>query len=116
MAYVSQQMKKELAPEIKRICAKYGMKGTLSVDHHSELVLTLKSGKIDFGGAQNVNVYWYQEHFTGKALDFLSEVIDALKGPNYFDHSDSMSDYFHCSHYYSVNIGRWNNPYILENG
>jgi hypothetical protein len=60
-----------------------------------------------------VNPYHYEKHFSGRALEFLSEVIPAMYGPDYFDHSDSQSDYFHCSHYIDVSIGRWNRPYAL---
>lgn len=136
MAYVSQDKKKSLSPAIKAILKKHGLKGSLSVRHHSALVLTVKSGKIDFIGNynaiaskklrpdhlpfhpvtdnMNVNVYWYHEQFDGKALEFLKEVIPAMKGPEYFDHSDIQSDYFHCSHYFDVQIGKWDKPYILE--
>lgn len=136
MAYVSQEKKQSLAPAIKAILKKYGLKGSLSVRHHSTLVLTVKSGKIDFIANYNaiqskkirpdhlpfhpatdnldVNPYWYHEHFDGKALEFLKEVIPAMKGPEYFDHSDIQSDYFHCSHYFDVQIGKWDKPYILE--
>lgn len=136
MAYVSQEMKAELAPAIKAILKKYGIKGSLSVDNHSTLVLTIKSGKIDFIKNVNdvnknrvdlwgdpvrkaqdylsVNTYWYHEHFSGVAKKFLSEMIAAMKGPKFFDHSDAMSDYFNCSHYIDINVGKWNKPYILE--
>ena len=50
MAYVSQELKAKLAPTIKAICKKYGVKATLSVRNHSSLVLTVKQGSIDFGG------------------------------------------------------------------
>ena len=136
MAYVSQEKKQSLAPAIKAILKKHSLKGSLSVRHHSVLVLTVKSGKIDFISNYNaiqskkirpdhlpfhpasdnldVNPYWYHEHFDGKALEFLKEVIPAMKGPEYFDHSDIQSDYFHCSHYFDVQIGKWDKPYILE--
>jgi len=135
MAYVSQEMKKELAPTIKTILNKYGIKGTLAVRHHSTLVLNIKSGKIDFIKNYNennadrrnafgesyaakdsidVNTYWFHEHFSDDAKSFLTEIIAAMKGPKYFDHSDSQSDYFHCSHYIDVNIGQWNKPYLVE--
>lgn len=136
MAYVSQEMKAELAPAIKAILKNYGIKGSLSVDNHSTLVLTIKSGKIDFiknandvnkgqvdicGGpvreildALSVNTYWYQDHFSGVAKECLGELIAAMKGPKFFDHSDAMSDYFNCSHYIDINVGKWNKPYILE--
>ena len=136
MAYMSQEHKAKLAPTIKAICKKYGVKATLSVRNHSSLVLTIKQGNIDFIGNYNesildrdptgnrrinpadkyiqVNPYWYHEHFTGRAKAFLAEVIPAMYGPDYFDESDAMTDYFHCSHYIDVNIGRWDQPYALE--
>lgn len=121
MAYVSQQMKAELAPAIKAILKKYGVKGSLAVQNHSTLVLNIKSGKIDFEKLSTsdnfnyqVNPYWAHEHYTGKAKKFLVEVIAAMKGPKFFDHSDTMTDYFHVSHYIDINLGRWNKPYVLE--
>lgn len=120
MAYVSQEMKKELTPAIKAILKKYGLKGSLSVNNRSTLVLTLQSGKIDFDqDAVNgeafcqVNTYWTDSHYKGKAKQFFAEVISAMKGPKYFDHSDSITDYFHCSHYIDINLGRWDKPYQL---
>lgn len=136
MAYMSQEHKAKLAPTIKAICKRYNVKASLSVRNHSTLVLTVKQGPIDFIGNYNktieqrdptgnkhinpatksidVNPHWYQEHFTGRALSFLKEVIPAMYGPDYFDHSDLQTDYFHCSHYIDVNIGRWDKPYALE--
>jgi hypothetical protein len=140
MAYMSQERKQQRAPIIKAILKKYGVKGSLSVRNHSTLVLNIKSGKIDFienyigtNGSKHYNVmsqdqidyirknksvdvnpYWYQEHFTGKAKDFLKEVLDAMYGSDYFDDSDAQVDYFHCSHYVDVNIGKWNKPYTVE--
>jgi hypothetical protein len=139
MAYVSQQMKAELAPAIKTILKKYGVKGSLAVQNHSTLVLNIKSGKIDFiknyidttepvrsgrpefyqteesfRGYMQINPYHTDSQFSGKAKKFLAEVIAAMKGPKFFDHSDSMTDYFHCSHYIDINLGKWNKPYVLE--
>lgn len=140
MAYVSQELKAKLAPTIKAICKKYNVKATLAVRTHSTLVLNIKEGKIDFienfiqtdkashigrkmsedqiahirkNRSLDVNTYWFQDHFSGKAKAFLAEIIPAMKGPDFFDHSDAQTDYFHCSHYIDVNIGRWNKPYIV---
>ncbi len=128
MAYMSQDNKKKLAPKIKSICKKYGVKASLGVDNHSTLVLNVNSGSIDFfgdttnranttnyevdNGHMSVNPYWYKEHFTGKALAFLSEVIPAMNVGN-FNKSDPMVDYFHVGWYVDVNVGRWNKPYTL---
>jgi hypothetical protein len=91
------------------------------------LVLNIKQGDIDFIGnfnetvnngnpiaqvAMTVNPYWYRDHFTGRARDFLSEVIPAMNNGNH-DNSDIQSDYFDVGWYIDVNIGQWNKPYAL---
>jgi len=121
MAYVSQKDKAKLAPEIKKVLSKYGMKGSISIRHHSTLVVTLQSGAIDFGeythgdGYIQVNVYHIERHYKGKAQAFLTELLAAMKGPDWFDKSDAMTDYFHVSHYCDINVGKWNKPYFLQN-
>ena len=118
MAYVSQDDKKALAPAIKAVLNKYGMKGSISVRHHSTLVVKVKSGAIDFSDYMrgeayiDVNPYWIDQHYTGIARDFLNELLDAMKGPNYFCDDDAMTDYFSRSHYTDITIGTaWNKPY-----
>lgn len=115
MAHMSQDHKKEIAAVIKPILKAYGIKATLSVRHHSTLCLNIKSGKIDFGEG-GVNVYWIEDHYKDRPLakEFLLKVKAALYGPRYFDKSDIQSDYFHCSHYVEINIGKWDKAYILE--
>lgn len=136
MAYVSKELKAKLAPKIKDLCKKYNVKASIAVRNHSTLVLNIKSGSIDFIENYNktcdklprpehmpfrpatdsidVNPYWCHEHFTGKAKDFLVKMISVMKGPEFFDHTDTQTDYFHCSHYIDINIGRWDRPYALE--
>lgn len=135
MAYVSQERKAKLAPAIKAICKKYNVKATLAVRHHSTLVLNVRQGNIDFIGNFNdtiaerdptgnrhinraeksiqVNTYWYHEHFTGRAKNFLAEVLTVMNEGNH-DRSDAMTDYFDVGWYVDVNIGRWDKPYALE--
>ncbi len=120
MAYVSQDDKSKLAPQIKKVLSKYGMKGSISIRHHSTLVVTLQSGAIDFkdyshgDGYIQVNTYHIDSHYTGKAKAFLNELLAAMKGPNYFNNDDAMTDYFHRSHYTDINVGKWNKPYFLQ--
>lgn len=116
MAYVNQELKKSLAPQIKAICEKHGVKATLSVRNHMTLVLTLTSGAIDFGEASNeINTYWYREHFADNdaALDFFNEVIPAMNKGNH-NRSDSQVDYFDVGWYIDISIGKWGKPYRLE--
>jgi len=121
MAYVSQKDKAQLAPQIKKVLNKYGMKGSISIRHHMSLVVTIQSGEIDFGeythgdGYIQVNTYHIERHYKGKAQKFLTELLAAMKGPGWFDKSDSMTDYFHVKHYCDINVGKWNKPYFLQN-
>lgn len=116
MAFMSQEHKKELAPSIKAVLKKYNMKGSISVQNHSSIVVTLQSGEIDFNGItdQSVNVFWIDDHWEDNevAKNFLNELYEVMKGPRYFDESDIQSDYFHTSHYVDINIGKWNKPYV----
>jgi len=120
MAYVSQADKKALAPAIKKVLSKYGMKGSISIRNHSTLQVTLQSGAIDFkdyshgDGYIQVNTYHIDSHYSGKAKAFLNELLAAMKGPKYFNNDDAMTDYFHRSHYTDINVGKWNKPYFLQ--
>ena len=114
MAYVSKEDKKELAPEIKKVLAEYGVKGTIKVNHYSTLVVTLR--KIPYGLCtaeeieNGVNVYHIDRFFEGTAKKFLNKLLDAMKGPKYFNNDDAMTDYFHRSHYTDIKIGEYGKP------
>ena len=133
MAYISKELKAKLAPELRAICKKYGVKASVAVRNHSTLVLNISQGAIDFigntnqvvaarpGGFRNgspaersiqVNPYWYSEHFDGTALKFLEEVFAVMNNGNW-DKSDIQSDYFNVGWYNDVNVGRWDRPYAL---
>ena len=124
MAYMNQEMKAKIAKNLKPVLKKYGVKGTLSVSNHSTIVLTLKSGKIDFiadyGDSEDarkfgidVNPYWFHEHFTGTSKAFLTEAFRALKSADWYDDSDIQTDYFNTAYYFRINVGKGNKPYIL---
>lgn len=132
MAYFNQAMKAEKAPKIKAIFKKYGLKGSIGVNNYSTLVVNISSGDIDFIGNFNevtankrhngrdyvpadtyinVNEYWYDKHFSGVALACITELIDVMNEGNY-NNSDPMIDYFSIGWYVSLNIGKWNKPYV----
>ena len=134
MAYMNQERKAKIAPAVKSILKRYGVKGTLSTDRYS-LSLNIKSGTLDFignynetverqpGGFRNgrpaeeciqINNYWYRDHFSNKVIvKFLDEILWALNNGNH-DNSDIMTDYFDVGWYVHVNVGKWNKPYTLE--
>ena len=119
MTYFNQEMKAAIAPKIKATLKKYGLKGSLSVRNNSSVVLTIKSGKINFfdgfnsqvsGGNIDVNPYHYRNQFDGVSRDALTELFDILNTGNW-DNSDVMTDYFDRGWYVYVNIGKWNQAY-----
>lgn len=139
MAYMSQERKSQIAPVVKAICKKYGVKASLAVRNHRTLVLNVTQGDIDFienyietdrnksyakymsqdqidslrkNRALDVNPYHYKDHFSGRALQFIKEVHTAMMKGNH-DNSDIQTDYFDVGWYVDINIGRWNKPYAL---
>ena len=136
MAYINQETKKELSVNIKKVLKKYNTKGTISVDNHSTLIVTIQSSTLDIIGNwfqkatlygtknsygdimdkpeyMNVNEYWIDEHYTGEVKDFLNELLQAMKGDNWFDKSDIQSDCFHIAWYCNIHVGKWNKPFQL---
>jgi hypothetical protein len=134
MAYVSKETKAKIVSLAKPILKKYGMKGTFSVRNHSTITLKLTAGKLDIignyienaelrpkeaywtapSGSMDVNVYWITDrYYSGKVLKFLTELLAAMKGADWFDKSDAMTDYFHTAYYISITVGTWDKPYVL---
>ena len=128
MAYFSAERKAIVAPIVKAICKAYGVKATLSVRHHSTVVLKITKGPIDFIGSYNrmntidkcnsghltLNPYHYRDSFDGVALAFLDRVMDALNAWNW-NKSDICSDYINVGWYVDVHIGHWaNGLYSLD--
>ena len=133
MAYISQDKKAELAPGIKAVLKKYGMKGTIGVRNHSTLVVNISQGPLDVIGNWfeikqanpnpgteyakpahlQVNTHWIGENYGGKCKEFLQELKAAMKGSTWYDRSDIQTDYFDISWYLDINIGQWDRAYVL---
>lgn len=135
MAFMDQERKEQLAPQIMAICKQYGIKATLSVRHNSGLCLNIKSGSIDFltqyngrgrkrcedgqiGGpgewsdVDYIQVNEYRlESWEGKAREFLEAARSAMMRGNH-DNSDPMTDYFDVGWYIYINVGQFEKPYI----
>lgn len=128
MAYISQQDKKIIADNLKKVLHNSGLKYSLRIRNYSCIVMTIKSGPIDFIGDYNetvsekkpnavahdylsVNPYWYQEHFSDKVKSVLDKIITAIKSAGWYDDSDIQSDYFNTKYYFDINIGDWQKPY-----
>jgi curved DNA-binding protein CbpA len=76
----------------------------------------LKPENIDYGkGYRQINYYYVEkdEALTDYAKAVLSDVNDMIKSYRY-DDSDGMIDYFDTNFYYSLDVGRWNKPFIVN--
>jgi hypothetical protein len=136
MAYMNQERKAQLAPAIKAVFAKYNVKGSISVRNHSSLVVTIKSGNLDFIGEANrwnreyaertgqrfhpVTGYYQANPYKGAAefadetiAAFFKELTAAMRGDLWYDNSDVMTDYFDTAYYLDINIGNWQRPYVF---
>ncbi len=140
MAFMNQAKKKIIAELVKPILKKYNLKGSLSVKHYSSIVLTLKSGKIDFIKNYNdnaieknqsisewqrkkdsidvnymqVNEFYINENYTGIAREALNALKFALQGADWYDKSEIQEDYFDIAYYIDINIGKYDQGYIVE--
>ena len=113
MAYIGQKEKKELAPAIKAVLKKFGVKGTIGIDNHRGLKVNLKEGVIDFGEVYDqVNTYHIEKFYgTGIAGQFLNELVAAMKGTKWYNNTDAQIDYFDIAYYVYINIGQWDKEY-----
>lgn len=133
MAYMNQEKKAKIASALKTVIPA-DWKYTLSVRHHSSLVLTIKSAPIDllteeakvradvreyemYGNLNcsrtylNLNHYHLDRHFQGHLLEIFTKIKSVMNIDNW-DHSDSMTDHFDVGHYIDINIGRWDRSFV----
>lgn len=125
MAYVNQEKKAKINTALKAALKGTDVKYTLAVRNHSKIVCTIKSSSIDFIGNFNsknknkvtdhiqVNHYYIDDFFSGDAASVLTKIKNALNLDNY-NNSDSQSDYFDVGHYITIDIGKWDKPYVLN--
>lgn len=124
MAYISTPevaaIRKQLKDRFPQL--KFGVRK----QHYSSVVITIKSGTVDFSdlldehGYAQTNQYWL--HRMGEHQELFEEIYKVIKtapasiegGREWFDDSDSMTDYFHTAFYMSVNIGSWDKPYVCS--
>ena len=95
MAYFTQEQKKQMTPKIKAVLSQYGLKGSLSVNNHSTVVLTIQQGAIDFiGNTLRVAEHTLAQQPTNKMLKTSVEQ-DRVRPPKYL----SANQYHYQSHH-----------------
>jgi hypothetical protein len=132
MAYITTAEVKEIRLALK---VKFGKKFKFSVtqrDGGLAVKVAIMSGPADFSnlwasktkedygyGYKNINPYHITEKNYGDQVELFNEIHTIIKtapakaegGSEYFDHSDSMTDYFHVAYYYDIQVGKWDKPY-----
>lgn len=128
MAYMSQERKKEIAEKLKAVMPA-GWKYSLSVRHHSTIVLTVQAAPVDLveeynatvkkvnpefdgwkSGYVQVNEHWIDRQFEGERLEQMRPIVAALNAGNH-DRSDVQTDYFDVGWYVDINFGHFEKPF-----
>lgn len=129
MAYIN---KEEIAAIRKELKAAFpDVKFSVRNRHHSTADITVVSTKGDryglvevLGGEKycGINEYYIQENFSENkaARDFLAKVNEIAHnapgragGKEFYDNSDSMTDYFDVAFYVNISVGRWDKPFTV---
>lgn len=135
MAYMDQVKKAKIAAALKKVMPS-GWKYSLAVRHHSSIVLTIKEAPVDLIkmiNAKNkakadlrgdvfyeckdnvpLNQLYLENSFEGDVLKVLEAAKAALYSADYYDRSDSQTDYFDCAYYVDMQIGKWNKPFVYN--
>jgi hypothetical protein len=108
MAYITKAEVQAKSVKLKAINKKYGVSARFSGSNSGELRLTVTKGSIKFEKTyEQVNHYYLDSRADGSAKNYLKEVYALMKEGHFDD-----SDYFHCSWYNSIHIGKWDAPYV----
>jgi len=127
MAYISAEnvkairlnLKKEFGKKIKFSVRKTS--GGLSVDVDilaSSIPEFTELMEAEAADELSVNHFYIKDHYADRPVvrDTLSRVYEIIRnaegGKQWFDKSDSQSDYFHCAFYVHMGIGQWDKPYV----
>lgn len=115
MAYITKEQISEKRVAIKKAFpAKKGWKFSVRNENHSTLAVDIMQypKEYDFGERASVNHFWIDDSDFGEKEKAVLKEINDIMHEGHWDKSDSMSDYFHCSWYNSLAIGKWNKPAV----
>jgi len=133
MAFINQAGKAKIAAALKAAMPK-DVKYTLAIRDNMTVVMTIKSAPFDLMAMINaknkaqaefrgdafyevkgncqLNQYYLDKSFDGKALEILEAAKKALYSADYYDDSDIQSDYFSCAYYVQMNVGTYDKPFV----
>lgn len=114
MAYITKDEVKNVREQLKKAFPKF--KFSVSGGNSLSLNVSIMSGPEDFsevlGQWKNIQLNEYHLYQYGRFEKLFSAIFDVMKSQNWFDESDSMTDYFHTAYYLHLSIGKWDKPYV----
>ena len=113
MAYISKEEVKIIREMLKKKFPDF--KFSISGGNSSSLNVSILSSPYDFSeilkDRNNIRINEYHFDIYGKFSDLFSGIVDIMKSQDWFDESDSMTDYFHTAYYINLSIGNWDKQY-----
>jgi hypothetical protein len=114
MAFITTQEVKNIRELLKTEFPKF--KFSVSGGNSLSLEVSIMKGPEDFstilGEWKSVDINQYHLYQYGKLEKLFTKMFKVMRSQNWFDESDSMTDYFHTAYYMSLSIGKWNKPYV----
>lgn len=102
MAYITTEQVAEMRKELKAIFPK-NFKFSITREHHSGVRVAIMESPLQFECHGNRRL---KNHKT------IERIIKDVINKGNFDHSDSMTDYFHVGWYAYIEVGKWDRPYL----
>ena len=114
MAYITTAEVKNVRELLKKEFPKF--KFAVSGGNSLSLKVAIMKGPEDFssilGNWKSIDINQYHTYQYGKKFEKLfDKIFKVMKSQNWFDKSDSMTDYFHTAYYMSLSIGKWDKSY-----
>jgi hypothetical protein len=113
MAYITTNQVSEIRSQLKSAFPKYKFSVRKSSDSR-EVTVSILSGPMEIvGDGHQVNQYWLDQHYGNRPkLLKLLKGIKAIVGANQREVSWDPDYGSWPNYYYTIEIGRWNKPYI----
>lgn len=104
MAYIKKEQVKEMRDELKKSFPK-SFKLSITREHYSSVNVAIMASPLNIESHPNRRM---KNHKT------IEKIIKHIINKDNFNHSDSMTDYFHVGHYANISVGKWDKPYVQQ--
>lgn len=119
MSFITKSEVSEIRKELKKVFPE--VKFSVTGANSSKVTVAVMSSPLDFSEFEkpyvsNIN---YRDLEGKKSQKFFDKILNIIHtapgkaegGQEWFDKSDSMTDYFHTAFYIDISIGKWDKAY-----